>query len=536
MKSSQRDRILAVVVTLPMLVVGVTWGLPRAVSPETVGPWGYDELAPLQPLNEAYSRFTRAQSSYLAYPLFHSVVLTIADTPYLATELLLGRLKPHSTYPYGMSDPIEMNQRLTLIGRVVSVVMALSAVLLVYEITRTLFARRQALWAATVVGLLPTFVFYGKTSNVDVPYVLWTLACCLCATRVVMGDDRARLYVGLGVFAALAVATKDQAAGFVAPLVIPLVAARFQRDSERNRLKRLWNAAFGQPMIVGLCLAVVTFALANNLLFGWDGFVRHLQVAREMSSREAAFSSDLRGQLGLLARSAWLLVLTVGPVSLLAILGLLRCVRQGRWQPIGLLVLPVLGHHVIVLMRIDYVYSRFMLAAAVLTVILGAGALNDVPGRAQRRLLVAVAALSVGYAAFLSFNVDRGLLFDARYAAEAWIRDNVPSGSSIEVYSPEQRVLPRVWGTHRAVTVPLESMNADELGRRSSDYILVTDLLELGMWQKPQSQPYLESLFAGRLGYRQIASFETPSPMPADLRRLIPGTNPRVFIFERTDR
>lgn len=242
-----RDRLLLTVVTLPLLLCGFHWGLPCAVNTDTTNPWGYDEVAPMQPLIEAHGLFTRSRS-YLAYPLFHYMVLTGANAPYLGYQYLTGSLRPAASYPYGMSDPVATLRALTIIDRAVSVLMALGGVWIIFALGQLLFDRRTAWWAAILTALVPLFVFYGKLSNLDVPYMFWTLLAVLYVAKILSAPTaRVSHHVLLGVVAALATATKDQALGYLVLYPWLLVIVAWRRAAPDGTRLTLWRAVFNRP-------------------------------------------------------------------------------------------------------------------------------------------------------------------------------------------------------------------------------------------------------------------------------------------------
>ena len=97
--------IMVFIVALTAFGTGIRWGLPHAVGPETVQPWALDIIAPIAPLNEAYHGFTRAGNEFVAYPLFHYMVLGAAYAPYIGVQFLIGNFaEPSSSFPYGLQD------------------------------------------------------------------------------------------------------------------------------------------------------------------------------------------------------------------------------------------------------------------------------------------------------------------------------------------------------------------------------------------------------------------------------------------------
>src|SRR5262249_12997044 len=154
-------------------------------------------------------------------------------------------------------------------------------VLFVYLCGLRLVGETAALLAAGVVAVMAPFVFYAKLANVDVPYLFWWMVSLLFLIRA-LERHRLRDYVGLGIAAALAVGTKDQAYGLyvlVAPL---LVWSRKSRNPEKG-----WVRAIFSPELM---LAIAAAALVLQAIYGLPGNVEglraHLRLITGSASRD----------------------------------------------------------------------------------------------------------------------------------------------------------------------------------------------------------------------------------------------------------
>jgi hypothetical protein len=526
-----RDHVILIALALPLLLLGIQWGLPRTVSPETIDTWGYDEIGPISPLAEAYHGFTRSQVNYLAYPLFHYIVLTAAGTPYLVFQVLTGSFHPAGTFPFGMSDPMSMCWHLALIYRLVTVCMALGVVLCVYTTARLLFDRLAALWAGCLTALMPLFVYYGKTANLDIPYTFWLMLAVFFLARILVRGDKTRDYVLFGVCAALAVCTKDQAIGYLAIYPFLLAGIGWRDAAGRPTAARLRLAVLRRPLLLGLLASVLTFVLANNLVFGWAGFLRHLSIATEMSARERMFASTPSGQLQLAVHSAKLLLWSIGPLVLWGLLGGACLLRRNRWAILGLLAAPLFAHQVLILGRIGYAYPRFFLPGCLFTILLGSSAVHIIRIRGMQRTMSLVGVAGAIYCLVLSTSLDYALLNDARYHAESWIRHNAPRGSGFKSYARFERVLPRVWDNQHVVL----TRAADPLEDHSPDmvYIMLAVPFDAVQAGNPEHGAYFDRLLSGQTGYQVVAEFDTPTWLPRSMVMLSNGLAPRITILQR---
>lgn len=531
-------------------LLSIGWGLPDAANLGTTGSWAVDTIAPIGPLNEAYNRFTRAGTEDVIYPLFHYVVLAGAYAPYVLWALLAGELRDVSaSFPYGATHPREFFRALTVIAGVVSALMAAGLVIAVYLITRQLFARRAALYAAVFTAVIPPLAYYGMTSNLDVPYLFWTLLALhqLLRSRSTAGVGP---FVLCGLFAGLAVATKDQAAGFllIAALAIPWMvarsrAARTPRDVLRSVLDRRVAAAAGS--------AALSFALGNNLLFGgWDAFVRHMEFAAVLHENNIASNAIglLERQPQMAADSVHLLIQMLGyPTLMLALAGLWIAIRQRNF--VALLLPAAAALYYVSIIVPTLVLSRYLLGVALLAMPFVGAAIDHfarVPQNLARTALWGVATAALGWQLLLTIHLHATLRNDSRYAMERWVRAHVPAGATIESQA-QPRYLPRLLDAYTYTTPghtfsavsyapELRALTPQALQQRNPEYVMV--LADSGLSGDPTrangaAREYFAALLDHRAGYTRVAQFATPTRLP--FRQITAGTQPTTILLRRDE-
>ena len=530
--------------------VAFTWGMPQATSSDTMSTWQIDTIAPVQPLTEAYYRFTREGAELVEYPLFHYVILDVVFAPYVAYQYLTGGLvNPDGDFPYGAMNPREFFTSLTLIARSLSLAMALGIVVAVFEITRHLFSRNAAIWSALLAALIAPLSYYAKTSNLDVPYLFWTL---LAIWQIVLIANNGKLYnyISFAAFAAFAVATKDQAYGFYVCTPLLLIYLHARNTAPSPNWSTILRSAISKPIVLTALVGIVFFSLGNNLLFGgFDGFVRHIDFARAFYDTQLHDSTTplLEAQLQLVARSIAVVLQFLGPFTLLLVIaGLLLTIAERGYVGICILLLPAASYYLFVLVPAGVVLPRYLLGPAIL--------LLPFAGHALAQLLTigpflgyATAFLAVATQVLLSVHLSFTLLSDSRLLMANWIRANVPTGSSIET-SVQQRYLPHLGIRYRVSvvgnsfdgithdTLP-EDLTAARLTERKPDYVLVIENIGLtgdpGRVGRPQVSAYFKQLLNGVLGYTSLVTFETGNYLP--FRQLTAGTLPKCTLLIRSD-
>src|SRR5262249_24148187 len=125
------------------------------------------------------------------------------------------------------------------------------------------FGRRAGLFAATIVALMPPFVYYAKTANVDVPYLFWYSLSLLFYLRLL---EPLRVFdaAWFAAAATCAICTKDQAYALylLAPIVIVYEAWRANRAA--GATWPFWRALVDRCVIAaGVTVAVLFAALYN---------------------------------------------------------------------------------------------------------------------------------------------------------------------------------------------------------------------------------------------------------------------------------
>jgi hypothetical protein len=523
-----KDLLLTLLIATIVFSIGINWGLPIAVNPETVTPWGVDTVAPIQPLNEAYYKFTRAGNEWMWYPLFHFVVLDISYAPYVAWQYIMGNMEnPSSEFPYGLKNPVAFCKDLTLIARLVSLLMALGIVLLIYKISENLFSPQTALYASLITALSAPLTFYSKTSNLDVPYLFWSFLALWYYLKVVENQKLIN-YVLLSISVALAVSTKDQAYGFfvLIPFVIIYILIRHQHLGKIG-LKDVLAALFSKPIIVSLIVVIFTYGIANNLFFGGgEGFINRMIRYGQLFNSNMAANPDahtLHGQISLISRSILLIFETLGiGWVIFAFIGVYFNILKKRWIALSILVFPI-SYYLFCIAEVGIVYVRYMLGPALILTPFAGNAIETLLKKSKRIKVITVAAsiISILLQILLTMNLHITLIKDSRYLAESWIKENIPSGSRIESNVIE-KFLPHiseyysisVKGVDELNRFVADDLSSDSLKHRNPDFIIIVRGLGVtgdpDKIDDPKYVTYFNQLLNGEFGYEVVAKFETP--------------------------
>lgn len=476
------------------------YGLPNIYS------WAQDEIIPAEVLEGAAQRFSNGWSS--RYPPLHYGLLAAAYAPVRWVSA-----------PPSVSSQSKTYQRLFLTGRLLTLAMGLATLALVALCGGELGSSAAGVFAALVLALSPTLVYYSKFANLDVPCLCWFAGALLFLLRF-LRTSAASDAVLLSLFAALSVGTKDQAYGLFV-LVAPLVAWRLKQA----RVGLLWPAlAFG-----------VTLGAAHNLLFDWSGFWAHLTLISGDASRDyRMFEKSLAGQWAMLKLMERLTVFVLGaPAMVLALAGIAIAVQRRESRLLAAL-LPIASSQLFFSAVVLYGYDRFALPHALVLALFAGRTLAACPPRPRIALIAALLVFGLPRA----LAVDLMLSRDARYQAERWLKANAPPPARVAVLGPLE-YLPRFdgldWKQRTELVRSIEGMRPDFVVV-NADFAARAD--------DPRARELYAALDAGVLGYHRALTmrthFDWPFTLDAEVRRdptslptNLDKINPEIRVYAR---
>ncbi len=449
-----RERPYAVVL-VPLLflwAIGLTWGLPSTDA------WDEDGIAPRDILTGIYNSYRPGH--YHTYPLLHFLLLGLLTLPKTIAFALSTEGAEWHERVQAFIDPGNATTYAT-VARCVSMAMAAGIVLCLSEIARVLAGNKAAAFTALLAGTNVSLVYYAKTSNLDVPYLFWSSLAVLEVTRALSKDESKRV-VRAFLFAALGVATKDQAYALFLlsfPVAIVFWIALAKPDTRRAISK---HAAFA--CVVGL----VVLLLLDGAIFNPSGFsarIRfllgpanqdHTMYPASIEGRYRAVTDAIIGTTRTLP--GWMVFFL--PFGILSAWRKKNTFRGRIGSLLPLLVsLSFLLFFTATARRTDH---RFVLPIELFlcpTLGIGVATLWDatnVPFRLLARL-TAIAGLTV--ATTYAVRLDLTMLRDPRYEVEALLQEQVALGERVELYGTNVHLprLPEHLHADRFDSTPLAS-------------------------------------------------------------------------------
>ncbi len=431
---------------------GLAWGLPAADG------WDDDGFAPRNFLTAL--ALTWKSGSFFTYPPLHALVLALPSLPVAAWALAHApSLGPHDVI-MTITQPVYMTI-FAVLGRLISLAMSLGIIWTVGEMAKLVAGRRAGLFAAGATALNFALTYYGQVSNLDVPYLFWGLLSLLWFMRAV-ADEAPRRFWPAALFAAAAVATKDQAYALFL-LSLPLfLTAWFAGE----RWPRAHAAQVVRHLLPAALVALALLLLLDGAITNPSGFVRRLAFLTGPASRDyAEYAAGSAGWPALAGDMLRYFTANYGLATLaLAVGGLVLHWRraQGPARLAGLLPVLAIASFTLcfnfIALRTD---DRFLMPQGVLSAFyigLAAEALAFAAHdrlRQSGRVFLAVTAL---LALHWCIAIHAAMLQDPRYDAEDWLAAHARPGDAIEIYG-QNCFQPRFPGDARVWRVAAGPLN-----------------------------------------------------------------------------
>jgi hypothetical protein len=274
---ADRIRAFILIAQLCAQLAVIGWDLPSTSS------WENDGVAPRDiPVGIAQNL---TPGDGFRYPLFHLLVLGVPCLPFLAPPALAAPSFALEDLRGAVLHPVPMTG-CSLVAKLVAVIMGLCALVALDRIARRIGPARAAHWALLFAAANVSVAYYGRTSNLDGPALMWT-ALAIDRLMGAYAEGRQRDFVWVAVFAAAAVATKDQAyASFV--FVIPILAAACWRRP--------------RALLVATGAGALAYAVLSGAVFNPTGFITRLHTLTGPAADDyRAYTPDLTGRLANLA-------------------------------------------------------------------------------------------------------------------------------------------------------------------------------------------------------------------------------------------
>jgi hypothetical protein len=404
-------------------LIAISWDLPSSFS------WENDGIAPRDLFGGIAFNLTPGKGH--RYPLLHYLVVGLPSLCVLVPAALSAEdFSLAAVQARVLTVPVMT--AVSLIAKLITIAMGAVSVLTLARIAERTVSRRAARFAAGFAVTSLSFAYYARVSNLDVPALMWTLL-ALSALLDVAERQRTRDHVAFAVFAAAAVATKDQAyASFVLLLPFYLLLPGF----------RPWRA------LAALATAALAYAVTSGALFNPRGLAARVALLTGPNSQDwrqypfdpGGVLENVGGVLASVANYFWplpLLIVAALGIGIAFVLPGPDGLKTRRFRAMPLVAaLSHLGFFVLVAGRSE---DRFLLPLGLALSYYGGLACDAALTRRSsvasrlRPLATAVVGVLLVVSAARSFQVQLTQLGDARYEVERYVAQ-LPAGVTVETY------------------------------------------------------------------------------------------------------
>jgi hypothetical protein len=494
-KASRMILCLVLLAAAILFAAGSWWGEPAFVD------WAPDEISPNDVLYAVRSRFVGGWASI--YPPLQFALLALFDAPFFFT----GAIGLPSV------DDVRVRGMVVVANRLVSSAMTVGILYFIYRVAAEQWQPRAGIAAAAfAAGILP-LAYYGKTSNVDVPYHFWLALALVFAMRAVRRGVPADYYA-FTVAGMAAVCTKDQAYGYLVLPALAMAWRAFRPGRDRADLEPRPRTVLMMAGIVIACVLVFHLAPLNP-----SGFVEHFRLITGPASQPfRTYPATVEGHAIMARDAVWQLgPMLSWPVFAIAV-GAVAWAAWRRERALLILLLPVVSYYLTFVAVIGYQYDRFFIGVALILCIFAGRAVDRVvPAAGPRRSAVVVAVSAVvAFAVWRVASLDVLMVRDSRYAAEAWLLDNVGPGKTVGATGMSQYLPRHVMVGWDPIPASLESLR-----ERGPDYIVLSAGFALREPDGSIGAEFYRALREGREGYTLKKMFRTSlrfSPLALETR------------------
>jgi hypothetical protein len=327
-------------------------------------------------------------------------------------------------------------------------------------------------------------------------------------------------------------------------LAVPWILWSRARLEGRASVLGALRSAFRREALAAAALGIILFATLHNLAWNFAGFRAHLALITGRASQDfREFSGDPSGHLSLLVQTVANLGFSLGWPAFAVCLGGLWVAlrrRETRWPPLTLLI-PAAGYYLFFLSVVLYSYDRFVLPIAVLLALYGGAVLSRSWDTRLGWARVGVVLL-LAYGVVRCVSLDLAMTHDARYAAEAWLKEHAPPPALVAPVGPLE-YLPRMDGLDARPLGP----SVARLQKVQPRFVVVNaDYAERADPGTAEHELYA-GLDRGDLGYRRVFAHRFDAPWlllrtedlldrpGALVRSNIGKVNPEIRVYERAE-
>lgn len=507
------------VLSLGINICGIWWGLPSYSG------WAADELIPLEVLKGIEKGFSNGW--YYKYPPFHFYLLTLLYSPLLVLQHFhLVNLESLPTYTI-----------LFYIGRFLSIILGTFLLLIIYLCGLELYDKKSSLFAVLIAALSVPFIYYAKTINLEVPYLVWVMLSFLFYLRLLKYQNL-KNYLWFSLTASIAVCTKDQAYAFYVLTTIFIIIQHYRHLRQQNPNATFLEAITDEKIMLSLAVGLGSFILVQNLIFNLGGFLKHVKlITAGGGSIRPRYEKSLWGQLQMLRQSLTHLRFSLGwPCYAIGLLGFVKVLFRSPKKYLFLaLLVPLVSYYLFYICLVWYNNVRYLMPIALVLALLGGKFIGDFLNPTDKffKAKSLVVTLLLIYTLAYGFSVNLLMLNDSRYYVEEWMQKNIDKNALI-FNTAGEKYAPRLEGYRWTKT---ENPTLDILAQIAPDYIVVSSGYDIRRFEKNEPEYAFFDNLNKEVGYQLVLQHQSqPLWNLFDRQELAYRQGDRMYIYSNFDK
>lgn len=564
---------LIILINLFLNIDGNNWGLPSR--------WHSDEKV-ANVLHMIEERSLIDTRGFFFQPTGYHFFLACWLIPYLIflklTNFPLDALKDAASISWVYMAKVfpDFAMNIYIYSRTFSAILGAITVYLIFLLGDKVYNKKTGIFSGAFLAVCMGFVgvnHYAKySSSVNFLMVLTLLACVITLEKKAVGEAKKYFYISV-FLAGMAVSVKFNALLLLVPLLLTFI---FSFRSVKYPLSALFNA--------GVLFAVGLLILTPSFLINFKDYFFMTKTLLFESPLEAGTPKGVfiftSGYINYLIE----LITMVGvPIFILILIGaVFRFLSRERLSKKEIIIYSFMFIYWLVIIPTSkdiYPQFKYIVAIVPFLMLLAGKAMSDIFSLKTLNFAFKILLFSSIFLYSFAYSYYADLVFlkgDTRYASTEWIRENVPLGSKIEIFSQLHLVCAdSILDDYEVIYLGKSSkeLKGDNLPRwiniedreqyieqlnkvdSSADYIIINlnymDKLSLGEYlgYLPGIDDYVRGLFEGKRKFKLVKVF-APKNKRIVLKKtgnlIIPenilwhpvpdyeAVSPTIYIFKRT--
>lgn len=438
------NRIILIFVFLNLVlnIYGNNWGLPSR--------WHSDEKV-ANSLHMLHEKSLVDKRGYFYQPTGYQIILAIWLVPYLA----LLKLSGFSFDELGETASVSwsyMAQRfpdfattIYIYSRGLSAILGALTVYLIFLLTSRIYDRKSGFFSAAFLSVCMVFVginhFAKYSSALNFLMTLALLLSIFALEKNVISEAKKLFYLSV-FFLGIAASVKFSAIFLLLPL--SLVYCFKFIDYERgkkinNSIKSLFLAAFNSAIIFVFGFILLT----PSILFHFKDYFAKETLGSIISGTfiESTSYPFYSGAINNLVELAVEIGIPIFILILIGMIGLIRRLFSGGISKGEIVILSfVIPYWIImtVLSKDIYPQAKIIILVVPLLTVFAGKAMSDIFDFKKLNYAFKLLIFLLIFSYSLAYTYSADLVFlkgDTRYASTKWIKENIPVGSKIEIFS-----------------------------------------------------------------------------------------------------